>query len=197
KFNHLGLGVLSDSIECYVTEERNGLFELQMKYPVSGINFKELKNDRLIKADASPKLIDQRFKIIRITKPAKGIVTIYAEHVSNHTQDLQLKPDVNYDGDAITALNTWKNSIVTEHPFTVFSDINTVGSGKWTVDEVENARMALGGVAGSILDSYGGEYRFDNYHIGLYNNRGNDNGIPIMYGKNLIDLEQEEEIANT
>lgn len=196
-FSTLGLGVLADEVKTLVTEERNGQFYLEMKYPIAGIRFKELKNDRLIKADASHNLKGQRFKIIRVSKPAKGIVTVYAEHVSNHTADLPLKPNVEYTGNAQSALNIWSNNLVDDHPFTVYSDISTTGNGTWALDEVDNARQALGGVRGSILDTYGGEYRFDNYHIGLYQDRGDDNGLPIMYGKNLIDLEQEEEITNT
>ncbi len=196
-FSHLGLGVLADEVSTPVIEERNGQFYLEMKYPINGIHFKELRNDRLIKVSASHNLKDQRFKIIRISKPAKGIVTVYAEHVSNHTADLPLKPNVEYTGNAQSALNIWKSNIVDEHPFTVYSDISTTASGIWETGEVESARQALGGVRGSILDMYGGEYRFDNYHIGLYQNRGDDNGLLIAYGKNLTDLEQEEEIANT
>lgn len=196
-FNTLGLGVLQDAISPLVTEERNGQFELAMSYPVDGALFNEIKNDRIIKVDASHSLKAQRFKIIRITKPSGGIVKIYTEHVSYLSQDLALKPSVSYTGNAGQALSAWESNIVDEHPFTTFSDIQTNGSGTWTIDKVENARRALGGVTGSILDSYGGEYRFDNYHIGLYANRGSDSGALIAYGKNLTDLEQEEEIAST
>ena len=77
-FNTLGLGVLRDAISPLVTEERNGQFELTMSYPVDGALFDEIKNDRIIKADASQKLKAQRFKIIRITKPAGGVVKVYA-----------------------------------------------------------------------------------------------------------------------
>nr|WP_319218574.1 phage tail spike protein [uncultured Trichococcus sp.] len=196
-FNTLGLGVLRDAISPLVTEERNGQFELAMSYPVDGALFGEIQNDRIIKADAGQKLKAQRFKIIRITKPAGGIVKVYAEHVSYLSQDLALKPSVSFNGNATQALTSWKNNIVDEHPFTIFSDVQTTGSGIWTIDKVENARRALGGVTGSILDTYGGEYRFDNHHIGLYANRGSDSGALIAYGKNLTDIEQEEEIANT
>lgn len=196
-FSHLGLGVLVDEMGTEVTEERNGQFYLEMTYPVDSISFKELKNDRIIKASASPKLPDQRFKIVRITKEGKGRVRVYAEHVSYHSADQQLKPNVSFSGNAESALNSWENNLVDAHPFTVYSDISTTGSGEWTITEVENARQALGGVRGSILDIYGGEYRFDNYHIMLLEQRGDDNGLPIMYGKNLTDLEQDEEIANT
>lgn len=196
-FSTMGLGPLRDASSALVTEERNGLFELEMTYPVDGIMLSELKNDRLIKVDASPLLKDQRFKIIRVTTPAKGVVTVNAEHVSYLTQDLPLEPEVNYSGTATSALNTWRSNIVDDHPFSVYSDISTIGSGSWTIQEVENARRALGGVQGSILDTYRGEYRFDNYHISLLKARGSDTGALIAYGKNLTDLEQEEEIAST
>ena len=198
-FTHLGLGMLHDAIQVFVTEERNGVFELEMKYPVSGDRFADLKLDRLIKADAGHSLKNQRFKIIRITKPLNGIVTVYAEHVSMLTRDLPLPPNVSYSGDATSGLNTWKNSIIgiDPNPFTVFSDISLPGSGSWSIKDVKNARDALGGVDGSLLDTYGGEYLFDNYDIKLYANRGKQSGALIAYGRNLTDLEQEENIAET
>ena len=36
EFQNNGLGALSDAISCTVTEERNGMYELEMQYPVSG-----------------------------------------------------------------------------------------------------------------------------------------------------------------
>ena len=51
-FSHLGLGVLNESISILITEERNGIFELEMKYPTTANRFKDLL-DRLIKADAN------------------------------------------------------------------------------------------------------------------------------------------------
>lgn len=196
-FNHLGLGPLNEAISVFVPQERNGVFELEMKYPVEGNQFNELKLDRLIKAGAGHKLKNQRFKIIRITKPMDGIVTVYAEHVSYLTQDLALKPDVNYSGNASVALNTWSNNVIDSHPFTVYSDITTTGSGKWSIKDLSNARQALGGIAGSILDTYGGEYEFDNYAIRLYANRGKQSDALIAYGRNLTELTQEETIEST
>ena len=54
----------------------------------------------------------------------------------------------------------------------------------------------LGGVEGSILDTWGGEYQFDNFTIKLWKERGKDTGETIRYGKNLITAEQEKNIAN-
>lgn len=196
-FNHLGLGPLNDAVSILVTEERNGLFELEMTYPTSGNKFNELKLDRLIKADAGHKLKNQRFKIIRITKPLDGMVTIYAEHISYLSQDLALKPIVNYSGNASSALNIWKNSIVVPNPFTTYSDIQTNSGGEWSIKDLDNARQSLGGSDGSILDSYGGEFEFDNYDIRLYANRGRKSDALIAYGRNLTELTQEETIDST
>lgn len=196
-FSHLGLGVLNESVSNLITEERNGVFELELKYPTEGAIFKELKLDRLIKADANHKLKDQRFKIIRISKPMDGIVTVFAEHISYLSQDFALKPLVNFSGTASVALNTWKNNLIDISPFTVYSDIATVSSGKWMIQNLTSAREALGGVVGSVLDSYGGEFEFDNYNIRLYANRGKQSDALIAYGRNLTELTQEETIDTT
>ena len=47
-FNNNGLGALSDAISCEVTEERNGAFELQMEYPITGIHYQDIKPRRII-----------------------------------------------------------------------------------------------------------------------------------------------------
>ncbi|NMD39135.1 MAG: hypothetical protein GYA87_10705, partial [Christensenellaceae bacterium] len=61
EFNHLGLGALSEAITCVATEERNGLFELELTYPISGSLYQEIVPERIIVADASPLLANQRF----------------------------------------------------------------------------------------------------------------------------------------
>ena len=39
EFQNNGLGALPDAISCTVTEERNGMYELEMQYPVSGSHY--------------------------------------------------------------------------------------------------------------------------------------------------------------
>ena len=55
----------------------------------------------------------------------------------------------------------------------------------------------MGGQRGSILDVYGGEWEWNNYDCILHKSRGQDNGYTIRYGKNLIDLKQEQSIETT
>ena len=43
-------GFLADALTCVVTEERNGIYELSLTYPVTGSLFSELAVDRFVKA---------------------------------------------------------------------------------------------------------------------------------------------------
>ena len=52
-----------------------------------------------------------------------------------------------------------------------------------------SVKLALGGMEGSILDTYGGEWEFDGDSITLKSRLGADNGVLIRYGKNLASLE--------
>lgn len=198
-FFNLGLGLLDEATRVHVTEERNGSFYLEIDYPIIGKNFSNLKESNIIKVDAGPELLGQRFRISQIGKASEDwTVTIYAEHVSYMSQDLAMMPIVHIVGMTCqSALNIWKNSLIDPNPFIVSSDILTVSSTVWHIRDVQNPRLALGGVEGSLLDCYGGEYKFDNYHISLLKQRGKRANTMVSYGRNIIDIQQEENITNT
>ena len=46
-FETNGIGSMVDALECKVTEELNGMFELEMLYPVDGRHFEDLDFGRL------------------------------------------------------------------------------------------------------------------------------------------------------
>jgi len=199
-FGNLGLGVLKDAIACLVTEEINGRFQLDMTYPISGVHADQIKYDNLIKTDAGHAGFskDQLFRIERIEKSVDGMVNVTAKHVSYLAQGLVLEPTVTVRNQtASSALQTWSRNIIGNHPFTVMSDISTLQNTTFSITDHQNARMALGGVEGSILDIWGGEYIFDNYRIDLREERGGRANTLISYGRNLTDITQEENIANT
>ena len=81
-FNNNGLGRLSDAIKCTVEEERNGTFELEMTYPITGIHYSDIAVNRIILAKTEDGGNNQAFIIYKISKPINGIVTINAEHIS-------------------------------------------------------------------------------------------------------------------
>lgn len=187
-----GLGALSDAVSCIVTEERNGIFELEMQYPVSGVHFSEMQNRCIILAIPSPYRAAQPFRIYRITKPLNGICTVYAQHISYDLAGVPLNPFT--ASSASAAMAGLQSNVEGASPFTFWTDKATTAN--FAVSVPSTTRSVLGGQTGSILDVYGGEYAWDGYTVRLYNQRGQDNGVRIAYGKNLTDLEQDENISN-
>lgn len=191
-FNNNGIGILSDAVSCFVTEERNGTLELEMEYPIDGIHYKEIKQRSIITAKAHADGNAQPFRVYRITKPLNGIVTIYAEHISYDLSGIAVTPFS--AGSAAAALQALKTNSVVENPFEFWTDKSTVA--EMNVKTPASIRAMLGGVQGSVLDTYGGEYEWDGFTVKLHNERGRNRGVSIRYGKNLTDLEQEENCAN-
>lgn len=187
-----GLGALSDAISCEVTEERNGAFELEMEYPITGIHYTEIKSRRIIMAKPDPYRNPQPFRIYRITKPISGRVKVYAQHISYDLSGVTVAPFT--AGSAAGAFTEMEANATDNNIFSFETDVHT--SGTMTVSAPSSARALLGGQQGSVLDVYGGEYEWDKLTIRLKSRRGQDSGVTIRYGKNLINLEQDENISN-
>lgn len=190
-FTTNGIGYLPDATECIVTEQRNGVFELKMKYPITGRHYSELQLRKIIVALSNPYSEPQPFRIYEISKPMKKLVTVYAEHISYDTSGYPVSPFE--ASNAVTALDALKTHSAVTCPFTFWTDKTTSATMK--TDRPYVMRTLLGGVEGSILDIYGGEYEFDRFLIKLHSQRGENRGVTIRYGKNLTDVQQDENCA--
>ena len=198
-FEHLGVSVLSDASKCHVSREKNGIYILEFDYPVNGKDVDKIKEGMYIKSDAGYRTKNQRFVISKITK-TQNEFKIYCQHISQVKTTMNaIRPDITLTSvSAMGALTAWRDNLLdSREEFFVQSDISTINSTTWKVENIENARDALGGKAGSILDVWGGEYEFDNLNITLHKSMGIDNPTIIAYGKNLLDLEQEQSILET
>ena len=187
-----GLGRL-DAISCIITEELNGIFELEMEYPVSGPRFSDLVVSNIILAQPYDGASPQPFRIYRVGKEMAGRVTISARHISYQLNWIPVMP-FNYSSlsDCLTKLKT--QSVYT-NPFTFWTDKTVTTGGAFT--EPLPCRSCLGGVQGSVLQRYGGDYEWDNWTVKLLTRRGSDTNVRISYGKNLISAQQETNIENT
>lgn len=191
-FETNGLGVLSDTISCQVVEERNGIFEITLEYPLTGIHYQEIKQRRIIFVKPNPYEDPQPFRIYRITKPLSGKITVYAQHISYDLSGVPVSP---FSSGSVTgALSGLKTNAAVTNPFSFWTDKTSTGD--FAVTAPTSTRTLLGGSDGSILDVFGGEYKFDRWTVRLYNNRGKNSGVSIRYGKNLMDLQQDENISN-
>lgn len=118
-----GLGRLSDLITCTVTEELNGQFVLEMKYPYNGAHVNEITNNRIIYALPGLGRRPQPFKIRDIDKTLADGIKIIARHRCYDTSyyackefgqteyvPYQITP-VLYDSDQTTVIGTLTDAL--------------------------------------------------------------------------------------
>lgn len=188
-----GLGRLASATSCTVEENLNGLYELTMEYPITGIHYEDLQVDRLISAVPFDGGDPQPFRIYSIERNLNGMVEVRAEHISYLLNKIVVMPFTATS--CADALSKLKDNAAHSCPFT-FSTTKTVVQA-YTVDTPQPIRGLLGGQEGSILDVYGkGEYEFDKFSVKLWTNRGADHGVTLRYGKNITELVRDSDITN-
>ena len=315
-----GIGRLSDTTEGKVIEELNGPYELELSYPKGGKYFKDISYSSIIVAKPFQNGSLQAFRVYKISKPMKGLIKVYARHISyqlnyipctmfsgqscksvvanikgsavencpfsfytdidnvasstsanllkNDGKDsdivhgyvdynnrnivfgdvpfqyfwVKCKPNTTYvitkkrssifvvgsttvkpNVTPLTCYNLVRNNAATKIEYTTGANINYIacsfyseandgealadilnslvvkekGTYTWMLSEPKTIRSFLLGSDDSIQAIYGGEFEWDNYTVRLLNRRGSDKGVTIRYGKNLLDLTQEENIENT
>ncbi len=191
-FSNNGLGLLSDAISCVVYETVNSYFEIILEYPAVGAHADDIHEDCIIVADATPTAPTQRFRLYKHGETIDGVVAWYGQHVSYQMLHIPLSPFST--SQCATALQKLNTEAAVNSPFTFWTDISAEKDFSITVPTA--MRSVLSGTSDSIVSTYGGELEFDNYDVKLHESRGSDNGLRIIYGKNLIDYEQEKHISN-
>ena len=72
---------LVDVIDCTVTEERNGMFALTMRYPICADYSSMLVPDAIIMATPRPNADPEPFRIYEIEQVIEGVTTVRANHI--------------------------------------------------------------------------------------------------------------------
>lgn len=194
-FDTYGLGEL-DVTKGNVTRERNGNYTLYAEIPVNDPMVSILQKEMKLKVDAGLRTKNQTIEISRIVKDSSNIVKIYGQHISHKLKYMALRNATAFAGSAYSALGIWKGALIGDLRFDVWSDIQTTGKGVFDISKMENARQALGGVEGSILDIYGGEYEFDNMTVRLHKQLGRTAPTVLEYGRNILSAESDETIES-
>lgn len=188
--DHYGIGVLKDALSCEITEERNGEYELTLKYPSSGAYANQLVPRAIIKAKPNYTDDPQLFRIYKVGKVLGSSFSVYARHISYDLSGFPITTgSANNIGDALILLNNQATG------YTFSTDKSLQAS--FNIDTPSSVRSWFGGKAGSILDLYGpGEWKYNNFTCQFLANRGIDRGVTIRYGKNLTKLENTDDSSN-
>lgn len=195
RFDTYGLGEI-DALKGNATRERNGNYTAYLEYPASGPLASVFEKEMKFKADAGTRTKNQTFEIVRVVKDSSSTIKIYAQHISHKLEYMSVRHGIKVSGTADLALKTWAKNLVGDYHFDTWSDIDTVLPITFLVDKMENARLALGGVEGSILDIWGGEYEFDNQTVRLHKRLGRRAPTVLEYGRNILSAESDESIES-
>lgn len=188
QFTSNGLGRLRDCIDCHVTEGRNEVYECDFSYPVDGAHYDEIIPGRIIKVTHDETGKTEPFDIVGATKPISGVVTFHAVHISYRQLYLTAYGrNVNSIDQAFAMLS----SAQPENPFSYSADFSSNAFMAAADGIPRSVRQLLGGVQGSVLDSYGGEFEFTGFSVILHKERGTKRDFTVRYGVNLLDYNEE------
>lgn len=189
------LGVLSDAQNCKVTEALNGGFELVLNYPITGVNFDNLRINCVIMAPPNPYDDWQPFRIYKISKPIGGIVTVNAEHKYYELSGYPSMPMAQFKDNPVPcgALMGWMSSeagrnayYLSSASYSFTTDISK--SEAWEI----NTPTDLKALMAKAVDLYGGEWKINGTTLQLLAERGEDRHVKVAYGSNLLNIQQDE-----
>lgn len=191
-FTSNGLGRLRDCISCIVTEERNGIYECDFEYPINGAHYDEITLGRIIAVTHDDTGDVQPFDIVSFEKNIEGTTTFHCTHISYRLSYLTVSgTNINSLSAAFTKLSSAQPS----NPFSYSTDKTSIGFAAAFDGIPRTVRSLLGGVEGSILDTYGGEYEWNKFNVILYAARGTLRDFSIRYGVNMTEYEDESDIS--
>ena len=189
-----GLGRLRDVTSCVVTEERNGIYECDFEYPVDGAHFDDIQLGRIIGVEHDETNDVQPFDIVGYSRPINGLVTFHCVHISYRQSKMTVfGTNINSLASAFTMLK----GAVPSNPFTYWTDKTSTGFMASADGTPYSVRQFLGGMEGSILDAYGGEYEWDKFVVKLWSQRGQSRSLTIRYGVNMLDYTDEADCSES
>ena len=196
-FSTLGLGVLADCYKCEVTNELNGEYELTLEYPMSGIHFDDLKEDRIIVCKPDRYSDEQPFRIYSISKPLNRQVKVKAAHIS---YDLNYYPVREVSGTGLNStLSAIPSACIIAQPFSFENNTGIdITDQVFSSSKIKSLRNLFYSSKSSnneksIIETFGCEIVPDKFTLKVYpkGTLGANNGVTFRYGKNITELTQE------
>ena len=192
-FTSNGIGKMHGVTECKVTKERNGAYDLDMKYATNSPHYADLYEGCVIVCSHDDGGDLQPFRIQGIKRETK-----YAKIEARHDAQLQLAglPVWPYPSGSKTVAEvmehltslaqTW-SQVYPSAGITFGTDIDKTVT--YSKAQARFASEFLAGKEGSLVDLLGGgELSYDWYNVKLLTALGTDRNIRISYGKNISSI---------
>ena len=191
-FNNNGLGFLTDAISCIIDDEINGNYSLTLEYIKDGQLAEYLVEENIIKSKVADGT-EQLFRIKIVQKNFKTII-VTAQHIfydllNNFLEDVYPQ---NLNGTSF--LNHILNNTNFSTNFTGNSNISDTKSARYVR---KNPVIAIiGDIDNSMINLFGGELKRDNFTIDFLTRVGNNNGVKLLFGKNITGIDINIDITN-
>ena len=193
-FRSNGIGRLKDCTEALVVEERNGLFELDFQYPTTGQNYELLKLGRIVAVKHDDSEDIQPFDIVSCSRGIDGTVNFHCVHISYRLgKHVATGKNINSLAAAFSLFEGGWPPV----PFSFSTDKSSSGYMACADNTPRTIREMMGGVEGSVLDTYGGEYKFDKFNVALLEARGKERNLVIRYGVDMTDYAEDIDSLET
>lgn len=186
-----GFGFLKDTLSCEVTRVLNGEYELQGKISTRDRLSTVISPMQYIKAQPSLNATAQIFEIYE-TETSENVIAFKAQHI-RYKLTANAFSETYYPTIERTPTETWnaiQDYFIEENTdFTFASTISTTGIPLAAASYPTRIGDFLLGEWGSMLDTYGGEYEFDNFDIKLLQRVGADTGYCLRCGAGIESAE--------
>ena len=196
-FSTNGLGVL-EPLSCVLDVTINGAWKLELEHPFDEDGkYKKVEKNNIIKVDNIPITREQTnsYQLFRIYDTVRTLSTVRAiafPVAFEATYDAIIE-ELNLEKKTATAALQDIMTYLTAHgvtKYTLTSDYSMVTArqkkGKWASTNLIAA--ISGSDDGSIINKWGGEVAYDNYHIIVNGRLGSTTEYDLRYGKNLTGL---------
>lgn len=213
-FKNNGIGRLSDTISCKVTEKRNSTYQVVLEYPTQGKLSNHLKTGNIIFCKIPYKNQCQPFDIVEV-ECAGNTIRATGEHVSrrlkyavfNRTTLFLVDPKTTFESietdmrvNIIGIDDFHFSSDVTESDVkkylndsnvVLYSPDCSVGDNLFDFFEGQSGilsrKMTLSDGGKYVVTGYGdcGDFLFDNFNVSFLKQRGDDVGVKLRTGTNV------------
>jgi len=168
-------------LKAKVHKEDNGDYYLDLEADLSYLEW--LVQGNIVVAPTPTG--DQPFRINNAERTRKKIV-VKAYHVFYDSVNYLIEDSYVVDKNCNDALDHLNTATEPESPFTTISDISNI-------DSYRCVRKSLNEAIGVVLERWGGHLVRDGFSIGVRESIGADNGVTIRYGKNLKEIQVQED----
>ena len=179
-FANNGIKVLQP-IEALITKEDNGNYYIDLRDDISNLEYYQA--GMIIRANTPWGNQCFRLKNPEITN---STITARGYHLYYDIANYLIADSYVVDKNCNAALDHLKQGCDVEPPFTLSSDITRINSYRCVRSSLEEAIKV-------VIDRWGGHLVRNNWTIQIKNTIGTDNGVTLVYGKDITSISQSED----